>query len=239
MPHRGYQGGELEVFANAHRWKRYYARRLRRYIAGDVLEVGAGIGGTTRILCSGRERSWLCLEPDPELARDLAVNVARLPGPTTPKVLSGTIDNLAATPTFDCILYVDVLEHVENDRDELVRAGERLRPGGHLVVVAPAHDWLFSVFDRQVGHYRRYDRTSLRAVCPPALELRDTFYLDSVGTLLSLANRFLLRERLPTPRQVRIWDRFVVPCSRILDPLLAYRLGKTVIAAYRLPAQTR
>lgn len=235
MPSRGYEGGELEVFANAHNWKRYCGLRLRPYIAGDVLEVGAGIGGTTRVLCSGRERSWLCIEPDPELARELATNVAQMSGPTIPKVLSGTIADLAAASTFDCILYVDVLEHVADDRDELEQAAARLRPGGHLVVLSPAHQWLFSAFDRQIGHFRRYDRASLRAIGPSSLQLRDVFYLDSLGTLLSLANRFVLRESLPTPRQVRFWDRFVVPCSRILDPLLGYRLGKTVVAASQRP----
>ena len=46
-----YVGTELELFQHATRWKAYYARALRRFIVGDVLEVGAGLGATSRFLC--------------------------------------------------------------------------------------------------------------------------------------------------------------------------------------------
>ncbi len=67
-----YQGGELELFRDATTWKGYFASLLRPYIGRRVLEVGPGIGGTTRVLCSGREAAWLCLEPDAELVAVLA-----------------------------------------------------------------------------------------------------------------------------------------------------------------------
>ena len=79
----------------------------------------------------------------------------------------------------DCILYLDVLEHIADDRAEMKRAAARLAPGGRLVVLAPAHQALFSVFDRAVGHHRRYDRKSLRALTLPELELRTLRYVDA------------------------------------------------------------
>ena len=58
-------------------------------------------------------------------------------------------------------------------------------------------------------------------------------FLDAAGMLASLANRWLLRSSLPTVGQIALWDQWLVPCSRVLDPLLAYRLGKSVLAVYR------
>ena len=63
-----YVGGELDLFARAVNWKRYFRSELAPFIRGDVLEVGAGIGEPTRHLGDGRQRTWLCLEPDPRLA---------------------------------------------------------------------------------------------------------------------------------------------------------------------------
>jgi hypothetical protein len=57
-------------------------------------------------------------------------------------------------------------------------------------------------------------------------------YLDSVGLAASLANRTLLRQSIPTARQIMIWDRLMVPMSRILDPLLGYRAGKSILAVW-------
>ncbi len=228
-----YPGSELELFADARNWKRYYAARIRPYIRGDVLEVGAGIGATTRMLCSGREHSWMCIEPDPDLAHQLSSAVALLPGPPVPTVSSCTIAELPANQAFDCILYIDVLEHIEDDHGELRRAAERLRPGGYVVVLSPAHSFLFSEFDRQIGHFRRYDTKTLTAVSPASTQLHKLFYLDSLGIMLSLANRLLLRTGFPTPTQVTFWDRFVVPGSRVLDRMLGSRVGKTIVAVWQ------
>ncbi|MEE8167028.1 MAG: methyltransferase type 12, partial [Myxococcota bacterium] len=84
-------------------------------------------------------------------------------------------------------------------------------------------------------HYRRYTRESLAAIMPATLELRCLRYLDCVGILLSLAERVLLRSREPSHAQIGMWDRWVVPVSRVIDPLLAYRLGKTVVGVWCRP----
>jgi len=73
-----YVGSELEIFAEAIRWKRYFADEMRPFLGSRVLEVGAGIGGTTRVLCRGSEARWLCVEPDAALAEQVRVLVKDL-----------------------------------------------------------------------------------------------------------------------------------------------------------------
>jgi SAM-dependent methyltransferase len=230
-----YVGTELELFAKATNWKSYYASRISRWIRGSVLEVGAGLGGTTRVLMNEAVSSWVCLEPDAALVAKITDWSDRLDASVRPRPTVGFIEDLDPAERFDCILYIDVLEHIEDDRAELVRAASRLAPGGCLVVLAPAHQFLFSEFDRQIGHFRRYDRHMLRAIRPQRLREEDCFYLDSAGTLLSLANRLLLRSDAPTEAQIAIWDRAVVPVSRVLDAILGYRVGKTVIVVWSNP----
>lgn len=224
-----YIGTELEVFAHARNWKQYLRARIAPFLRGDVLEIGAGIGTTTRAFRSGTEASWTCVEPDPALARSLP---ARLPAPAV-EVITGTIENVPAARQFDAVLYIDVLEHIEDDGAEVRRAASRLRPGGTLVVLAPAHQSLFSPFDAAVGHYRRYDKALLRALTRPELELVRLEYLDSTGWILSLMNRLVLKSSEPTRRQVLTWDRYFIPVSRLLDPLIGRRAGKSVLAVWR------
>jgi SAM-dependent methyltransferase len=227
-----YVGRELELFAEAVHWKRYFRSAIADRLVGDVLEVGAGIGETARHLLDGRQRSWLCLEPDERLATRLrawAEGAAVTPRPT---VQIGTILDLDARSRFDTILYIDVLEHIEDDRGEMERAADLLAPGGTLIVVSPAFPRLFSEFDRSVGHYRRYTRASLAAVMPASLRPLRVRYIDSVGFMASLANRALLRQALPSSRQIAVWDRVMIPASRVLDPLLAYGFGRSVVAVY-------
>ena len=228
-----YQGSELALFADAIRWKRYYAQSMRPFLGPDVLEVGAGIGGTTQVLCAGTQRRWLCLEPDAVLVAriDERRRAGELPACCESRV--GTLSAVARTERFDTVLYVDVLEHIEDDRGELAQAALLLNPGGHLIVLAPAHTWLWSPFDVAVGHHRRYTRASLLALGPGGTRVVSARYLDAVGLLASLGNRLVLRSELPTAAQIRAWDRFMIPLSRIVDPLLGYAAGKTVVAVWQ------
>lgn len=233
-----YQGRELDLFEQAAHWKRYVARHLSPYVRGNVLEVGAGIGATTEALLDGSQTSWTCLEPDEELAERLR---ARFPGPyrgVPVSVLRGTTEVLPDDVAFDCVLYVDVLEHLDDDTVELRRAATRLAPGGAIVAVSPACPWLYSPFDRHVGHRRRYSGAALLAATPGELRLERVWHLDAAGLLASLANRMWLSQALPSPRQILIWDRWLVPISRALDPVLGYTAGRSIASIWRRAAPT-
>ncbi len=236
MCERPYVGGELEVFAQARCWKRYWISRLRPFVRGAVLEVGAGIGSNTLLLCTGVEERWLCLEPDPKLAATLRSRLAESAPAPAPEVRVGALEALAAEEQFGTVLYVDVLEHILDDRGELARAARHLRPAGHLLVLAPAHPWLFSPFDQAIGHFRRYTRGDLLRLSPPGLRVVRSFYLDSVGLLASLANRLLLRQAHPSASQIAFWDSYLVPCSKILDRLVLGRLGKSTVCVWQRKA---
>jgi hypothetical protein len=60
-------------------------------------------------------------------------------------------------------------------------------------------------------------------------------YLDSVGVIVSAANVLLLRQSMPTKDQLRVWDSWLVPVSRILDRLFLYCIGKTILAIWHKP----
>jgi len=230
-----YDGGELALFAQAHRWKATLRRLIAPFLGDAVLEVGAGLGATTEALCGDAVRRWVCLEPDPAQTAEIAAKIACGTLPACCRAMTGVLANLPSEDLYDSLLYVDVLEHIADDKAELAGAAHHLAPQGFLVVVAPAHQWLMSPFDRSVGHFRRYSSASLRALTPPGLRLEHLYYIDSCGLLLSLGNRLLLREAMPSLAQILFWDRVVVPMSRLLDPLLGRRLGKTVIAVWRHP----
>lgn len=223
-----YVGSELELFEKAVNYKKYFGALLKRYLVGEVLEVGAGIGGTTAILRNVRQSRWVCLEPDPKLKEQLRENV----GSSACEIRTGTITSVPAGERFDAIFYSDVLEHIEDDAGELQLASQHLKRKGKLIVVAPAHNWLLTPFDKAIGHFRRYTRARLKKISPENLRLEKCVYLDSVGLLASLTNRLLLKKDMPTQKQLWFWDFFLVRASRVLDPLTLRRVGKSVLAVW-------
>jgi SAM-dependent methyltransferase len=228
-----YEGGELALFRNAYHWKSYLRTILSPYIRGRVLEVGAGIGSTTLTLAELGE-AWLCLEPDASLAAQIPETLSQRPARNGVRVRVGTLESLCDNEGFDTILYIDVLEHIKDDKEEVASAANHLASGGRLIVLSPAHPFLFTPFDSHIGHYRRYNKRSIRALTPPTLQNETVQYLDSVGMLASLGNRWVLKSSMPTVTQIAVWDRYMVPVSVYLDRLLGYHLGKSILGVWKL-----
>lgn len=233
MTNYSYIGSELGLFREARNWKAYCRKLIDKYLGAEVLEVGAGIGATTESLCRRNYKRWVCLEPDLELVNILKGSIDSGLLPKFCEVKLGTLLAISDQERFETIIYIDVLEHIEDDRYELDIASTHLGDGGFLVVLAPAHQWLFTPFDESIGHYRRYNRSMLSAIVPRNLECIGLRYLDSIGLIAALGNRFLLKTKMPTKKQILFWDRLIIPLSTISDPLLQSLVGKSILGIWK------
>lgn len=233
MTEISYIGNELHLFQYAENWKKYYGNFIRPYIKGKVLEVGAGIGSTTTHLCDGNHEEWLCLEPDPNMYNELKDKIDAKKLPACCKSKKGVSADIDGTAKYDTILYIDVIEHIEDDRQELAHCMKHLNTNGHLIVLVPAHQFLFNEFDKAIGHYRRYNKKKLLSAAPGDLQLQKLFYLDSVGLFASMMNKYFLKQDYPTIKQINFWDKAMVPVSKITDRIINYTLGKSLIGIWK------
>ncbi len=229
-----YIGNELELFALANNWKDYWSDQVLPYLGSKILEVGAGLGGTTHLLISKIEKldEWVCLEPDERLANQIKPS---LNGANSKKVKVETkyLSDYSPATKFDSLIYIDVIEHIEDDRKELQLAMNYLKPNGHLIILVPAHNFLMSPFDKAIGHYRRYNKKMLLDIKPQNAEIVVSKYLDSFGLSVSMANKLFLKQSYPTKQQVMLWNNYIVPVSRKFDSVLSYNFGKSALMIYK------
>ncbi len=229
-----YPGDELVLFQHAIHWKKYFAKKIRRYIKGKVAEVGAGIGSTTLLLNDGSATDWLLLEPDEKMFNLLQKKLEENQFPKNCRLQNGTTDHVSGA--FDTIIYIDVLEHINADAEEIRKATSLLNKGGHLIVLSPAFQHLFSPFDKAIGHCRRYNKKMFRKIVPADLKPVNIKYYDSTGYFASLMNKALLHQKYPTQKQVNFWDSYLVPVSKITDKIFFHSFGKSIIAVWRKQA---
>ncbi len=226
-----YPGDELVLFQHAKKWKKYFSQQIKPFIKGSVLEVGAGIGATTLLLNDDTTEKWLLLEPDKEMAAELKKKIQTKKLPANCQLQTGTIDNVIST--FDTIIYIDVLEHIEKDAEEMKKAAAHLNPGGHVIILSPAFQYLYSPFDKAIGHHRRYTKKTIRNITPSELHLTSSRYYDSFGYFAALLNKLFLRQKYPTRQQVLFWDNRMIPVSRITDNIFFHSFGKSIIAVWK------
>ena len=163
--------------------------RLPLEASSEVLEAGCGTGGNLYMLA--RRGRVSAFEPS-VVARDIASRKAQ-----HAVVVDGELpDRLPfEAGSFDLVVALDVLEHIERDQEALVSLASMARPGGYILVTVPAHPILWGAHDQRLHHIRRYRRRELRRLC--AATGCDIRFLTAFNTVLSpIAVTLRLMERI-------------------------------------------
>ena len=224
-----YVGKELEVFSNAINWRAYWQSHIKNHLRGKILEVGAGIGTVSRSLIREGIESWTSMEPDPTLFKQLKSELDYEISKGLAFVICGTLKDLPINNQFDAILYIDVIEHIEDDKGEIINCLKCLKDDGRLIILVPAHQLLYSKFDKAIGHFRRYNKKTLGQLIPEEIEIIESIYLDSVGLIASLANKLIIKTSTPTAGNILFWDKWLVPISKLLDKIIFFWIGKSLL----------
>ena len=147
-----------------------------------ILDAGCGTGQMTKLLEGYGEAVGLDLAPE-------AINYAKIRG--VKNLVQGSITDPPFEPgTFDLVVSLDVIEHVDNDMQILAGLRDIVRPGGHLVVTVPAFQMLWSEHDEINHHKRRYRVPQLRhLVREVGLEVTRITYCNTALYLPVLALR--------------------------------------------------
>jgi SAM-dependent methyltransferase len=115
----------------------------------------------------------------------------------------------SALPTYDCVLALDVIEHIDDDRQAMRELSRLSVPGGRLIVSVPALPELYSEFDEVQGHRRRYTAESLRSCLEEAkLEVHDVLWWGQ-WMVRPLAARKSHRRRRAGDTSVDIYKRYL------------------------------
>jgi SAM-dependent methyltransferase len=228
---------DLERLGTAHHFFDWVLDEFDPYLSGRMLEVGAGSGTITRKLADRYPDCRLvALEPADNVAGALTAYAALS---DRVSVHQETLaDYLRRGPDpFDAVLYLNVLEHIEDDAKEVRLAAEVLGPGGVLLVFGPALEGLYSDLDYKAGHYRRYSPERLRRLAESAgLVVHRARYFDVLGVPPYYLVYKLLRQTEISASTMWSYDWIVIPVSRLLQRILVRPpVGKNVVLVAAKP----
>ena len=199
---------DLQAMASAQAYNDWLIDRARPWLHGRVLDVGAGIG-THTVQLRELVDEVVALEPDPLFAQMLRERVNGV------EIVEGYAADVEGP--FDGIVCFNVLEHIEDDEATLRRLRELLAPDAALLLLVPAHPWLFGPIDTAFGHHRRYSRKELkRKLLQAGLEPHVLRHVNPVGALGWLAQARIRRRQRMSYRGLDLYDR-LVPVLRLLD----------------------
>lgn len=222
---------EFEALREAKNYRAALVKEFRAFLKGNVLEVGAGIGQFTQMLIRLPEiRKLVSIEPDSAFCARLQTAFPDL------SIIQGTSSHLELRQSWNTIVSVNVLEHIEDDQGELKRYYDLLEgKKGALCLFVPARREIYAPLDRDFGHFRRYTRNSLLKKLEAAgfqpLRLR---YFNFVGYFAWWLNFCLLKKRRFNREAVIVFDRFIFPPFYAFESLVLHPLiGQSLLAIAR------
>jgi hypothetical protein len=228
-----YAGKDLEAMAFAKAYHRWLFDLIHPFLGKHLIEVGAGTGSFSKMLLESGPESLTLVEPS-SMFSELKTTVLPTRTGTTinlyNNIFSEIADEIRSANQPDSILYINVMEHIEDDRSELRIVHNTLAAKGRIFVFVPALPLLFSNFDRHIGHFRRYTRKELKEKCEQAgFKLLLLRWFDMAGALPWLIKYRVLKSLKVEPGAVHAYDRLVVPVMRPIENLIHPPLGKNLL----------
>ena len=134
----------------------------------------------------------------------------------------------------DSVVFLNVLEHIEDDRAVLKNLFDHVPAGCRLAILVPFGMSLYSDFDKELGHFRRYEKGELEGKMREAgFNVEHQFYFNKAGKLAWFVANTLGKRKSLTPLQLRIYN-FLTPAFRVWDKI-APGTGLSTVAICRKP----
>jgi SAM-dependent methyltransferase len=226
--------GAMESAPNYHNW---LLDEFKPFIGKNIVEVGSGTGSITTKLLEFDIDKLYSLEPSELVYKQLLKTVNKY------IYESGSSKDFQGVNAFlsdsiyklkgyhiDTFIYINVLEHIENDELELELIYNTLETGGKLLVFVPALQWLYGTHDANVGHFRRYYKKELKNKVEKAgFKILKNNYFDFLGILPWWLAFKVFKIKYLKDGQSKIYDRLIVPVERKIETYITPFVGKNLL----------
>ncbi|HEY1173184.1 MAG TPA: class I SAM-dependent methyltransferase [Verrucomicrobiae bacterium] len=219
---------EFEALKQAENYRKRLLIEFGPHLQGDVIEVGAGIGQiTTMVKALPAVKSVLGIEPDPDFCAMFKATVPDIP------LIRGTVSALNEGSQWDGVVCINVLEHIQDDVDELKRYAKLLsQRNGRLCLFVPARPEIYAPIDKDFGHFRRYKKHELQQKLTEAgFDIIRLQYFNVTGYFAWWLNFCVLKKRQFEVGSVRMFDRIIFPVTSTVESWLpAPPFGQSLLA---------
>ncbi len=229
----------LEAIRDADQFNRWMYDQAAPWMQGEILEIGSGIGNLSEYfirdkakitLSDIRENYCNLLESRfPEYVANHPVRKIDLVAPDFKKCFPEYLEK------FDSAFALNVVEHIEEDKLALQNLFSILKPGGKLMILVPAHPFLYNRIDTSLQHYKRYTNISLEeAISSAGFKVNRTYGFNAMGMPAWWLSGVLFRSSQIKNDQMNLYNK-LIPLAKVIDKLVFNKFGLSVITLATKP----
>lgn len=224
----------LDIISEAHRFNEWMYDNIKPWLKGDILEIGSGIGNISQFAV----RDFPSVSLSDYDSAYVSVLQGKFAGHSSIRGFY-SIDlqhekfeetYLEHRQRYDSIFLLNVIEHLADDQAAVKHCAWMLKPGGNLILLAPAYNWLFCRMDKELGHFRRYTTKTLSRVVESAsdIQVAHRTYFNAIGMAGWLIMGKWLNQATLRKNEMTAFNR-IVPIARLTDNILARSIGLSTI----------
>lgn len=224
----------LDAIASADRFNRWMYQTIAPFCEGHILEIGGGIGTISQQVLADKKKLTIT-ELRNEYCQLLRTRIQHLPFQPEDIICLDIVDDqfdqkyASLFEQFDTVFALNVVEHIVNHQQAIDNCKKLLKPGGRLIILVPAFQFLFNSFDRALGHHRRYNIKSLSLLFNHSdMPVIHRKYFNFAGTLGWWFSGNVLRKKIVPEGQMNLYN-MLVPVFKIADWLFRRWFGLSVI----------
>lgn len=228
-PSADYTVRDQERMRAARRYFEWQLALAKPWLGQRVLEIGCGMGNFTRTILDRELVVGVDIEAD-----CVARHRENHADCTNVVSLEMNASDAACVEEFskyniDSVVSLNVFEHIEDDHAALRNLWKILPAGGRVVLIIPAFHALYGPIDELLGHYRRYTKSSVRALAAATgfvpVQLH---YMNWVGFFGWWANSKIFKRTEQSEAQIATFDNLIVPWLRPMESLIHPPIGQSV-----------
>ena len=223
----------LQVIATAEKFNKWMFEEFKDHLHGEILEIGSGIGNISDfVIHSGHNITVSDVNHEyVEYLREKYHNNPSVKRVVELDLLDKEFINIynGMHQRFDTIFLLNVIEHLQDDSLALKNCGYLLKPGGRLIVLAPAHQWLFCRYDRELGHFRRYSMRRMTSLLNKnGFGIIHKKHFNAAGIAGWLVMGKLLSRNQLKEKEMSAFN-LMVPLAKWIDKVTLKKLGLSLI----------
>jgi SAM-dependent methyltransferase len=223
----------LLTVGEANRFNKWMYDTIHPYCNGKILEIGSGLGNISKYFLENSARIFLS-----DLNEDYC-NKLKIEFESFPNLLGVDQIDLVLPDfdevyqkyfnSYDTIFALNVVEHIQDDKQAILNCHKLLKSGGNLVILVPAYQSLYNGFDKGLGHFRRYNKRKLRSLFDQTdYRVIHEQYFNAIGILgWFFSGNILKKETIPSG-QMTLYNT-LVPVFKVIDSMIFRKVGLSSI----------
>jgi len=223
----------LQIISDAVKFNDWMYETIEPFCQGKILEIGSGIGNISERFISNNQditlseirinyRTFLS-DKFPLPAKEGKIVDLDLVHPQFTEIYKSLLNS------YDTVFALNVVEHIKDDKTAIKNCNLLLKPGGTLIILVPAFQTLYNYLDKELYHYRRYTKQSLKSLFQiNDIKISKSFYFNAAGIPAWFVSGRLQKNKTIPKGQMNFFNT-LVPIFKMIDMLVMKQVGLSAI----------